>query len=89
MAETWQRVEKVRKSPWRVARLLGPVNLLLFLARRLTLADSLARLSGKLDLTLQAVPLSDPESAVDVDTPADLALVEQVLSDRGSSHGAH
>lgn len=88
LVDLWQQVERDRKRPWRVARLLGPVDLLLFLARRLTLADSLSRLSARLGIAIQAVPLHHPESAVDVDSAADLALVEQVLAARESRHAA-
>ncbi len=89
LAEIWQQVEQDRKSPWRVARLLGPLNLLLFVMRRLTLDDALERLSRRIGVRLQAVPLSDPEGAVDVDTPADKSLVETVLASREGAHVAH
>lgn len=82
IATIWRDVEQHRKSPWRIARLLGTVNLARFMARRLTLRESLLLLSARLGIAIEAVVLTDPESAVDVDTRDDLALVEDALAGR-------
>ncbi len=76
----WQRVETQRKHPARViAGMLGPMAIVRYLLRRLTLTDAFARLSTRSGLNIRPVILSDVEAAVDVDTPADLALVESIL----------
>jgi CTP:molybdopterin cytidylyltransferase MocA len=80
--DTWQRVEQERKRPWRIVSLLGWANLARFLSGRLALATAFEALSDSLGLEVRPVLLDDPLAAVDVDTPADLALVEQVLSER-------
>jgi GTP:adenosylcobinamide-phosphate guanylyltransferase len=77
----WRRVEESRKQPWRmIAGLLGPATALAYAAGRLTLEDALGRLSQRLGFTARAVVLPFPEAAVDVDTVADLALAERLLS---------
>lgn len=85
VAELWRQVERDRKKPWRVARLLGPWNLLRFLARRMRLEEAFAALSGRLGLIIRPVVLAHAEAAVDVDSLEDLALVESVLAERESA----
>jgi hypothetical protein len=65
----------VRAFGWRplVAYLLG----------RLTLEEALARASKVIGARLAAVVLPQPEAAIDVDKPADLALAESILARRG------
>lgn len=84
VAEIWRRVERDRKRPWRVARLLGAWNLLLFVTGRLSLARAFESLSQRLGLTVRPVVLHHAEAAVDVDSLEDLALVERVLAERES-----
>ncbi len=81
----WRRVEAERKRPWRIVRLLGPLDLLLYLARRLTLAEAMARVSRRLGCRVAAVPLSAGEAAIDVDRPEDLALAEAILARRAAT----
>lgn len=80
--EFWIRAESFRKQPWRIAGSFGPVSLLLFALRRLTLDAALARASRTIGCRIEAVRLPFAEAAVDVDKPSDLALAEQVLADR-------
>ncbi|MFC0709810.1 nucleotidyltransferase family protein [Azorhizophilus paspali] len=83
LAAFWRRIEQERKRPWRViAGALGPLATLRYLIGRLTLEQALARLSRKLDMKIGAVVLPFAEAAIDVDSRADLALVERVLAQR-------
>lgn len=77
--DLWRTVERDRKSPWKVVRLLGPLTLLRFVLRRLTLARALARLSRVAGARVAPVMLSDPLAAVDVDSVADWQLAQSVL----------
>lgn len=77
--DLWRTVERDRKSPWKVVRLLGPLTLLRFVLRRLTLAQALARLSRVAGARVAPVMLSDPLAAVDVDSVADWRLVQSLL----------
>ena len=78
--DVWQKVEADRKRPWRIAARLGPATLLLMLARRLTLAEGIQRLGKRIDIEAALVPATDGLAAIDVDKPADLALVRQLYS---------
>lgn len=78
----WRRVEAERKRPWRIVRLLGIVDLLLYLTGRLTLAEAMARASRVLGCPATAVSIPIGTAAIDVDRPEDLALAEAILARR-------
>jgi len=80
VARFWRRMEEYRKQPWRMAAMLGPGNLLGFLARRLTLAQALERLGQRVGARLAVVQMPMAEAAIDVDKPEDLALVRKILA---------
>jgi GTP:adenosylcobinamide-phosphate guanylyltransferase len=82
-AEFWVRAETFRKQPWRLASAFGPLTLLLFALRRLSLEQTLERASRAIGCRIRAVPLPFAEAAIDVDRPSDLALVSEILSARG------
>jgi len=81
----WRRVEEDRKRPWRIARAFGPGLLLAYVLRWLTLEQALVRASRVMGVRAVAVTLDDAEAAIDVDKPADLALVETILGRRALS----
>jgi len=78
-AQRWRRVEQQRKRPWRVIGLLGWASVLQYLAGRLSLQQALDRLSIRLGLRIAAVLMPQPEAAVDVDTPDDWRLANQLV----------
>lgn len=76
LAGEWRRVEMQRKHAARMlGGLLGYDAALLYLLGRLSLRDTLARLSVALRARIEAVKLPFAEAGIDVDTPADLAMV--------------
>lgn len=75
----WRQIEQRRKQPHRLASALGPGTLLKYLTHQLTLADGLERLSRRVGARLGAVLLDEPRAAVDVDSVADLELVQGLL----------
>jgi 2-phospho-L-lactate guanylyltransferase (CobY/MobA/RfbA family) len=79
----WRRVEQERKRPWRLVSAFGFRLLLAYLLGRLTLDDARSRASEVIDARVEAVRLPFAEAAIDVDKPADLALVEAILSRSG------
>ena len=82
----WRSVEAQRKHPVRVIiGMLGWVTVLRYVCRRLTLEQAFTRLSQRLGIRVGTVLLSDPHAAIDVDSPADLALVEQILVQQAAS----
>jgi GTP:adenosylcobinamide-phosphate guanylyltransferase len=77
--ELWRSVEQDRKQVWRLLSLVGPVGFLAAALRLRTIDQTLDSLGRKLGLKVRAVELADPLAAVDVDKPADHALVEAIL----------
>ena len=80
--ELWRSVEQDRKKAWRLLWMLGPTTFAGAALRVRTLGQTLGRIGGKLGLDVRAVALADPLAAVDVDKPADHALVEAILEGR-------
>ena len=78
--ELWRSVEQDRKKAWRVLSLLGPVTLLSIALRLVSLAEVMKQLGRRLGLNVRAVALSDPLAGIDVDKPADHALVEAIIA---------
>lgn len=79
LSSFWQRLEALRKSPWRMAKAVGPLALLQYGLKLMTLRQALDRIGGKAGARLEPVFLDIPEAAIDVDTAADLAFVEKLL----------
>ncbi|WP_018086119.1 nucleotidyltransferase family protein [Desulfurispora thermophila] len=78
--ERGRQLVAARKSPLRLAGLVGWGFLLRFLLRRITLAEAERKVSQLLGVEGAVVLCSDPEVGVDVDKPSDLLLVRRVLS---------
>ena len=78
--EFWQRVEALRKQPLRLVAAFGPLTLVLFALRLLTLESGFARASKKIGVRASPIPLPFARAAIDVDKPADLELVERILA---------
>lgn len=76
-ADFWRRVEKDRKKPLVVIRLLGMWALLRYRLGWLTLEGALARLSRRVGLRFGAVILPYAHASVDVDSVADYTLVQR------------
>ena len=85
LVEFWTQVERERKRPFRLIRRLGWVMLLRYMVGTLSLTDALNELSQRLGLSIKEIILPFPEAAIDVDTPEDLVLVEQIVQKQGRS----
>jgi hypothetical protein len=79
-AELWCELERHRKDPLQLMRRLGWSVALRYQMGQLTLAAALGRL-GELagGARLAVVEMSDGRAAIDVDKPADLDLVRQLV----------
>jgi CTP:molybdopterin cytidylyltransferase MocA len=75
----WREMEVHRKAPLKLAARLGPLTALRYAAGRLALGEALARLSKLAGARAGIVEMPDGLAAVDVDKPADLALVCRIL----------
>jgi GTP:adenosylcobinamide-phosphate guanylyltransferase len=82
--ETWRSIEQDRKKAWALLWALGPMTFIGAALRLRTIHESLERIGRRLGVTIEAVDLSDPLAAVDVDKLADHGLVEQLLKERAS-----
>ena len=84
----WRRAERFRKRPWRMVGTFGPVTLALFLLHRLDLDAAFERMSRAIGARVRPIRMPFPEAAIDVDRPADLALVSQILKERAEGERA-
>jgi GTP:adenosylcobinamide-phosphate guanylyltransferase len=77
VADFWRRVERDRKKPLVVIRLLGLWALLRYRLGWLTLDAALARLSRKVGVRIGAVILPYAHASVDVDSVADYLVLQR------------
>lgn len=75
----WREVEQDRKKGWKLLAMLGLPGMM-GLARLWSLDKVVRKIGRKLGLSIRAIRLADPLAAVDVDKPADLALVEAIIA---------
>jgi len=73
----WRHVEKERKRPWRILRMLGVGLFARYLAGRLSLRDALAEVGRRTQCRIAPVVLPHAEAAVDVDSIEDWRLVNE------------
>lgn len=71
-----------RKRPWRILAVFGPINLLLFRLRLITLNGAFARVSRKLGVDIGTIGLPYAYAPIDVDNPRTLELSERILRER-------
>lgn len=80
--EFWQSAEQDRKKPWRIAWRFGPFTALRILLSRAGPEAVFAMLSKRLGARVAPIILPFAEAAIDVDKPADLVLVRDILAAR-------
>ncbi len=79
LLDFWQRLEAHRKSPWRMARILGLASIARYALGVMTLDHLAALLYARTGARIATILLDDPHAAIDVDTAEDLALVRHFL----------
>lgn len=75
----WRKIFEARKSYLDQARLIGFDILLLLLMRRLTLADTVEKVTHRLNITGQGLICPYPEIAMDIDKPHQLEIARREL----------
>jgi GTP:adenosylcobinamide-phosphate guanylyltransferase len=86
-ASFWRKIEQQRKKPLALISLLGWWMVLRYRLGMLSLEEALAKLSKRLGLRVRAVILPYANAAIDVDSIADLELVNGYTADRrGETH---
>lgn len=79
----WQRTQAYRKRPWRMALgLLGFSALARYLSGHLSMGQARRAILDSTGIALDFINLPFPHAGIDVDTPADLALAEEILRDQ-------
>ncbi len=82
LTKAWPLIEKMisyRKSPLKMAWVLGPVLLLKFVLKIVSVAELESKVGRLLEMKPKAILDAPPEIGVDVDKPADLALCRRIL----------
>ena len=83
--ELWTGAERDRKRAVRLFWHFGPLLALRAATRTIGLDDALRRAGKRLGLAAGVVLLTQAEAAIDVDKPADHALAETLLAQRGET----
>jgi len=78
----WSSVERDRKSGWKIYARFGPWLLFRAISRTIGFSQALAVAGQRLLLRAEPIELPFAEAAIDVDKPADLALVTSILERR-------
>lgn len=78
--ELWRSVEQDRKKAWSLLWALGPLNFLGAALRIRTIHQTVDRIGERIGARIEAIDLSDPLAAVDVDKLSDHRLVEAILA---------
>ena len=81
-ARFWRRIEQERKRPLKMMRILGWRTVVRYRLGRISLEESLERISRKLQIRARAVMLPFPQAAVDVDTADDWQFVQSLVKKR-------
>jgi GTP:adenosylcobinamide-phosphate guanylyltransferase len=81
-ADFWRKVEKERKKPLRIVKVMGWSAVLRYLLGILTLDQALTKLSRRMNLQVGVVQMPFAEAAVDVDKVDDWLLVQAILAGR-------
>jgi GTP:adenosylcobinamide-phosphate guanylyltransferase len=84
VAAFWRRIEKKRKKPLQMMRVLGLWPVVRYLTGRLSLNDGLKLLSNRLGIRAGTVILPFPEAAVDVDTVEDWEFAQALVKKQRS-----
>ena len=83
LAQRWKQVEDQRKKPIRVIGLVGWGAMALYSLGLLSLASALARISRRTGVAVHVVTMPYAEAAIDVDSVADLELVQAIAARTG------
>jgi GTP:adenosylcobinamide-phosphate guanylyltransferase len=79
----WKRLTEGRKNAAALARAVGIDVLILFLLRRLTVAETVRRACARLRIRGRVIECPYPELGMDVDKPFQFDMVERDLLTRG------
>lgn len=87
LAEAFREGGQFARNPGRLGRIVGPLNLLLFRFRLVSLDGAMKRLSRRVGLRIEAAVLEDGAHAVDVDNPRTYRIAEALLRRKAGAAG--
>ncbi|HMO74912.1 MAG TPA: nucleotidyltransferase family protein [Sphingopyxis sp.] len=82
LLDFWGRIERDRKKGLRIVAAFGPWLLVGALLRLFTIQQGVARAGLRFGLKAKVVPMSDGEACIDADKPADIELIEKIMTAR-------
>ena len=81
----WQRAQRDRKKPLKLASHFGPGLLAQYALGKLSLTSAFGQASRKLGIVARPVMMPFAEAAIDLDKPSDLPIVERILKARAAA----
>ena len=81
----WQRAQRDRKKPLRLASHFGVGLLAQYALGKLSLTSAFGQASRKLGIVARPVLMPFAEAAIDLDKPSDLPIVERILKSRAAA----
>lgn len=77
----WQKIDSLRKTPWKIFSVIGIGTFAKYISGTLSLRGAVQDLADKVDAHLSPIILLDPHAGIDVDSVEDLDLVRQIMQD--------
>ncbi len=84
-AEAFREGGQFSKKRRRLARFVGPLNILLYVLKLMSLRGAMKRISRRVGVRIEAVLLGDGAQAIDVDNPRTYRIAETLLKRRAAS----
>ena len=81
----WQRAQRDRKKPLRLASHFGVGLLAQYAVGKLSLTSAFGQASRRLGIVARPVMMPFAEAAIDLDKPSDLPIVERILRARAAA----
>ncbi len=82
LVEFWRTLEQDRKKGRKLIGAFGPVLLLGAALRMIDIHTFADRVAARFGLEGKVVPMDAAEACIDADKPADIPVIEAILSDR-------
>jgi GTP:adenosylcobinamide-phosphate guanylyltransferase len=87
-AEAFREGGQFSKQRQRLAKFVGPVNILLYVLRLMSLKTAMKRISRRVGVRIEAALLEDGAQAIDVDNPRTYRIAETILKRKAASGGS-
>ncbi len=84
-AEAFREGGQFSKQRKRLARFVGPMNILLYVLKLMSLRTAMKRISRRVGVRILAVLLDDGSQAIDVDNPRTYRIAETILKRKAAS----